>query len=147
MIVNRTHTRIDRGLLYCRIGYIFFFLNTIHIKGSNSSFLAKIIHGMEVVQDAWLKPTIFNQSFFSTATQKFGFWNVIWNNKLHLVAARRLIWILDVVQEYRNLDLSPTKVLLELCFLGLTTVEKLRTRQASRLTMIKVANANSKLFS
>jgi hypothetical protein len=102
---------------------------------------------MEVVQDAWLKPTIFNQSFFSTATQKFGFWNVIWNNKLHLVAARRLIWILDVVQEYRNLDLSPTKVLLELCFLGLTTVEKLRTRQASRLTMIKVANANSKLFS
>jgi hypothetical protein len=31
-------------------------------------------------------------------------------------------------------------------FLGMTAVEKLRARQASRLTYIKAAEANSKLF-
>jgi hypothetical protein len=65
-----------------------------------------------------------------------------------LSAATQLIAILDVVQDYRQLTEAEIRLKrdVKLKFLGLTAVEKLRPRQASRLTSIRVAEANSKLF-
>ena len=72
----------------------------------------------------------------------------IGNNKLLLCAARQLVAILDVVQEFRQL--SDNEVLLrhdlKVRILGLTAVEKLRLKQQSRLSAIRAAEANSKLF-
>ncbi|KAG2647916.1 hypothetical protein PVAP13_1NG003446 [Panicum virgatum] len=57
----------------------------------------------------------------------------IGNVKLLLCAAKQLIGILDVVD-------------LKAHFLGLSAVEKIRAKQQSRLTAIKEADAQSKLF-
>jgi hypothetical protein len=65
-----------------------------------------------------------------------------------LHATQQLIAILDVVGDFRQLtELEINfKRDLKLRFLGLTAVEKLRARQASRLTHIRASEANSKLF-
>ena len=59
-----------------------------------------------------------------------------------------MVAILDVVQEFRQL--SDHEVLLrhdlKVRILGLTAVEKLRLKQQSRLSAIRAAEANSKLF-
>ena len=72
----------------------------------------------------------------------------IGNNKLLLTAARQLIGILDVVQEHRQLTISEIRLRrdLKVRFLGMTAVEKLRAKQQSRLTNIRAAEANNKLF-
>lgn len=74
--------------------------------------------------------------------------SLIGNNCLLLCAARMLIGILDVVQEFRQLsdqELS-LKRDLKVRFLGMTAVEKLRAKQAARLAKVKAAEASSKLF-
>jgi len=72
----------------------------------------------------------------------------IGNIKLLMCAARQLIGILDVVQDFRQLstDELQLKKDLKLRFLGMAAVEKLRCKQQSRLTSIRAAEANSKLF-
>ena len=63
--------------------------------------------------------------------------------------ARQLIWILDVVQEYRDLCQSEFQLKSDLknwFFFGLTTIEKLRAKQQSRLMTIKAAEASLRLF-
>jgi hypothetical protein len=65
-------------------------------------------------------------------------------NKVLLCAAQKLIAILDVVQEFRPLSSTEAKLRrdLKVRFLGLTVVEKLRAKQASRLVAIRAAEAN-----
>ena len=65
-----------------------------------------------------------------------------------LCAAKQLVGILDVVQEFRQLTCQELllKRDLKARILGLSAVEKIRAKQRSRLTMIKAENANSKLF-
>lgn len=62
--------------------------------------------------------------------------------------AAKLIGILDVVQDFRQL--SDQEIMLKrdlkVRFLGMTAIEKLRERQASRLVSIRAAEAKSKLF-
>lgn len=74
--------------------------------------------------------------------------NLIGYNKVLLCATKKLIAILDVVQEFKSL--SPSEITLHRDLkarpLGLTAVEKLRAKQASRLTTIREAEANEKLF-
>lgn len=73
---------------------------------------------------------------------------LIGNNKLLIKAADQLIGILDVVQEQRQLSASELQLRRDLKnrLLGLTAVEKLRAKQASRLVSIRAAEANAKLF-
>ena len=68
--------------------------------------------------------------------------------KLLLCAAKQLIGILDVVQEFKQLSILEVQLKRDLKarFLGLSAVEKIRTKQQSRLTAIKEADAQSKLF-
>jgi len=65
-----------------------------------------------------------------------------------MCAARQLIGILDVVQEFRQLSAEEIQLRrdLKLRFLGMVAVEKLRCKQASRMTSIRAAEANTKLF-
>lgn len=69
-------------------------------------------------------------------------------NKILLRAADQLIGILDAVQDYRALSASEIQLKkdLKVRLLGLTVVDKLRARQASRLVSIRASEANSKLF-
>jgi hypothetical protein len=76
---------------------------------------------------------------------------LVGRNKLLLKAASLLISAflnLDAVQDYRLLSEHELRLKrdLKLRFLGLTAVEKLRAKQASRLTSIRASEANSKLF-
>lgn len=72
----------------------------------------------------------------------------IGNVKLLLCAAKQLIRILDVVQEFRQLSTLEVQLKRDLKarFLGLTAIEKIRAKQQSRMTGIKAAEAQSKLF-
>jgi len=56
---------------------------------------------------------------------------LIANNNLLLIAAKQLIWKLDVVQEYRNLSTEELALKRDLKnrFLAMTAIEKLRARQ------------------
>ena len=64
--------------------------------------------------------------------------------------ARQLIWILDVVQEYRDLCQSEFQLKSDIknWFFGLTTIEKFRAKQQSHLNLmaIKAAEASLRLF-
>jgi hypothetical protein len=73
---------------------------------------------------------------------------MIGNNKLLLCAAKMLIGILDVVQDFRQLSDQEISLKrdLKVKFLGTTAVEKLRAKQSARLTAIKAAETSSKLF-
>ncbi|WVZ55635.1 LOW QUALITY PROTEIN: hypothetical protein U9M48_006273, partial [Paspalum notatum var. saurae] len=118
------------------------------------SFWPKLDGFKEVVSRAWNKQLRICNPFLRLHTKlqrtakELRTWSksLIGNNKLLLAAARQLIWILDVVQDYRPLsaDESLLHRQLKTRFLGLTAVEKLRARQASRLTSIRAAHANSK---
>lgn len=73
---------------------------------------------------------------------------IIGKSKVLLCAVSKLIEILDVVQEFRplsELEISLNRDL-KAIFLGLTAVEKLRARQASRLVSIKAEEASSRRF-
>ena len=72
----------------------------------------------------------------------------IGNNRLLMIAARQLIGILDVVQEHRQLSQAELQLRrdLKLRFLGMSALEKLRAKQQSRLSSIRAAEANTKLF-
>jgi hypothetical protein len=111
---------------------------------------------IEVIAEAWNIPLIITNPFLRLHTKMhrtakaLRAWarSKIGNCKLLIIAARQLIWIFDVVQEYRML--SPMEVQLhrqlKQRMLALTAVEKLRAKQCSRLTMIKASSCSSKLF-
>jgi hypothetical protein len=65
-----------------------------------------------------------------------------------LCAAQKLIAILDISQEFRLLSTSEILLCRDLKakLLGLTAIEKLRAKQASRLTSVRAAEASEKLF-
>lgn len=62
--------------------------------------------------------------------------------------ATQLIFLLDLAQEERELTEEERKLRkeLKLKLLGLAAVERMRWRQRSRLTWIRVGDANTKLF-
>jgi hypothetical protein len=71
---------------------------------------------------------------------------LIGNNKV--LCTTQLIGVLDVVQDFRQLSASELSLKRDLKarLLGMTTVEKLRVKQKSKLVAIRGANANEKLF-
>lgn len=120
------------------------------------AFWTRLQGYQEVVQQAWARDVhVFNPLLrlhikLQRTSKALRVWarRLIGNNKLLLCAARQLIGILDVVQDFRPLSDHELKLKrdLKVRFLGLTAVEKLRAKQASRLVYIQAAEANSKLF-
>ena len=120
------------------------------------SFWPKIQGFKEQVADVWNKPVSLHNPFLRLHTKlqrtakRFRSLSrsLIGNNKLLLLAAKQLIWILDVVQEFRQL--SDEELLLKRDlknrFLAMSTIEKLRGRQQSRITYIRAGDANSNFF-
>lgn len=110
----------------------------------------------DVVQAAWEKSTQVVNPFLrlhiklqrtSKALRRWAK-RLIGNTKVILCATAKLIEVFDVVQEFRplsNLEIELRRDL-KIKFLGLSAVEKLRAKQASRLVSIKAAEANGKLF-
>jgi len=110
----------------------------------------------EVVQQAWEGEVVPTNPFLRLhiKLQRTGSrlrqWSraKIGNVRLLLCAAKQLIGILDVVQEFRQLTTQELQLKRDLKarYLGLAAVEKIRAKQQSRLTGIKAADAQSKLF-
>jgi hypothetical protein len=108
----------------------------------------------EVVNEAWNRPlSIYNpflrlHAKLQRASKALRKWarGLLGKNKTLLCAVQKLIGIMDLVQEVR--PLSCLEVLLrrdpKARFLGLTAVEKLRAKQASRLVRIRATEANEK---
>lgn len=110
----------------------------------------------EVVNEAWNRPlSIYNpflrlHTKLQRASKALRKWarGLLGKNKTLLCAVQKLIGILDLVQEVRPLS-CPEVLLrrdLKARFLGLTAVEKLRAKQASRLVWIRATEANEKLI-
>ena len=110
----------------------------------------------EVVQQAWergvttVNPFLRLHIKLQRTGAKLRQWSKskIGNVKLLLCAAKQLIGILDVVQEFRQLSVLEVRLKCDLkaCFLGLIAVEKIRAKQQSRIRGIKAADAQTKLF-
>jgi len=111
-------------------------------------------HG--IVEETWNKPVHLHNPFLRLHTKlqrtskRLKVWakSKIGNVKLLLCAAKQLIGILDVVQEFRQLSVSEIQLRRDVKarMLGLAAVEKLRARQKSRLVHIRAEEANTKLF-
>jgi hypothetical protein len=118
------------------------------------AFWPKLPGFLEVVQIAWSKEVLVVNPFLRLHIQQTSKalrqWarRLIGNNKVLLCAAAKLIGILDVVQEFRHLSISEIQLRKDLKarFLGLTAVEKLRAKQSSRMSSIRAAEANERLF-
>jgi hypothetical protein len=119
-------------------------------------FWPKLQGYQELVSAEWAKPTqVFNPYLnlhikLQRLGKKLQRWarSKIGNNVVLLHAARKLIAILDVVQEFRQLseeEIRPKRDV-KARFLGLTAIEKLCAKQLSRLTYIKAAEAHYKPF-
>jgi hypothetical protein len=120
------------------------------------SFWPRLPGYHDVVLTAWNKSLTVTNPFLrfhiklkrvSAALRRWAK-SLLGNFKVLLRAVSQLIGILDAVQDHRQL--SDSEVLLKrdlkVRLLGLTAVEKLRAKQASRLMAIRASEANSKLF-
>ena len=120
------------------------------------AFWPKIQGYHDVVKHAWEQPLNVHNPFLrlhiklSRTAKALKQWakKKIGNNRLLMIAARQLIGILDVVQEHRQLSQAELQLRrdLKLRFLGMSALEKLRAKQQSRLSSIRAAEANTKLF-
>ena len=115
------------------------------------------LHGYnEVVSEAWHRDLQVTNPYLRlhTKLERTGKalrkWarSLIGNNRLLMCAAKMLIAVLDVVQEFRQLSEQEITLKRDLKtrFLGMTAVEKLRAKQVARLSSIRAAEASSKLF-
>ena len=119
-------------------------------------FWPKVQGYSEVVQSAWDQELSVINPFLRlhTKLQRTGKALRSWSRskighvKLLLCAAKQLIAILDVVQEFRQLTGQEIQFRRDLKarVFGLSAVEKIRAKQQSRLSEIKAADANSRLF-
>ena len=110
----------------------------------------------EVISEAWNKelhvvnPYLRLHTKMQRTSKALRKWarSMIGNNRVLMCAARMLIGILDVVQDFRQLSEQEIRLKrdLKVKFLGMTAVEKLRAKQAARLTTINAAETSSKLF-
>ena len=118
--------------------------------------MAQVPGYIETVSAAWNKPISVQNPFLRlhSKLQRTGKALRLWAkaligpNKLLLLAAKQLIWILDIVEEHRSM--STAEILLRRDvkhrFLSMTAVEKLRAKQQSRISFLRAREANSKLF-
>lgn len=72
----------------------------------------------------------------------------IGNIKMQIAIAKEIIWRMDVAEEERQLTHEELEFRkrIKLKYQGLLVIEKIKAKQRSRLTNIRVADANTKLF-
>lgn len=111
---------------------------------------------LDVVRESWEKqlqvqnPFLILHTKLQRAGKSLKKWarSKIGRNKLLLCAVKQLVAILDVVQDYRPLSQMELQLKKDLKtrILGMTAIEKLRAKQQSRLTHLKAAETQAKLF-
>ena len=110
----------------------------------------------EVVLAAWNEPTthtqpvhVFNHKLKHTA-RKLRAWSkgLFSDHKLQLIMALKVILQLDIAQESRTLSIIEKNLRsgLKRRVMGLAVLERARKRQASRITNLRVGDANTKYF-
>jgi 3-phenylpropionate/cinnamic acid dioxygenase small subunit len=109
-----------------------------------------------VVLRAWTETSNHHEPFhilynkLLVTAQNLRNWSneIVSDAKMKLHMALELILRLDVAQENRSLSPaeSDLKAKLKRRVLGLAVIERARTRQASRVTNIKLGDANTKYF-
>lgn len=110
-----------------------------------------------MVAEAWNQPTRVYNPFLNLhikmqrTGRKLKQWakSKIGNNKMLMLAAKKLISILEVVQEHRQLSEEEIHLKQDLKqkLLGFATIEKIRARQQSRLTWIRAVMHHLNYFS
>lgn len=175
---NRTHTRIDRAFCsiewetmlpecflqtgssassdHCPIILVGDVMRNTYRGFIFESFWTKLQGYNEVVAEAWNQPTGVYNAFLNLhikmqrTGKKLKQWarTKIGRNRVQMQAAKKLISILETVQEHRQLSVDEIQLKQDLKqkVLGYAAIEKLRARQQSRITWIKACDASSKLF-
>jgi hypothetical protein len=120
------------------------------------NYWAKLTGFKEVVKRAWDTPTTHYEPFhvlyhkLHYTAQKLKIWSkeIVSDAKNLFFMAQEVILRLDIAQE--NRELMPGEELLRAKLkkrvLGLAVIERARCRQASRLTTIRLGDANTKFF-
>lgn len=111
---------------------------------------------METVNKAWAKPVVSSDAIrvlhtrLSRTARALKKWDRMETKRARALynVATELIFLLDLAQEERQLtdEENALRKMLKLKLLGFAAVERMRWRQRSRLTRIRVGNANTKLF-
>lgn len=110
----------------------------------------------EVVHEVWIRdlqivnPFLRLHTKLQRTSKVLRHWakGIVGNTKVLICAVAMLIAVLDVVQEFRNLNEIEIRLRrdLKMRYLALTAVDKLRAKQASRLSNIKATESSAKLF-
>lgn len=110
----------------------------------------------DTVAQAWNKPLRENDAMrrihikLARTAKALKLWqkNSIGNIKMQLAIAKEIIWKLDVAEETRGLlpHENECRQRIKLKHQGLLAIEKVKAKQRSRLTNIKAAHGNTKLF-
>ncbi|XP_072146409.1 uncharacterized protein [Setaria viridis] len=116
----------------------------------------RILGYLDTVKEAWDRqlqiqnPYLRLHTKIERAGKNLKKWprSKIGRNELLLCAAKQLVGILVIVQDFRQLSDIEVQLKRDLKarILGMTAIEKIRARQQSRMTYIKAADALSKLF-
>ena len=120
------------------------------------NFWTKMPGFQEVVLAAWNEPTthtqpvhVLNHKLKHTA-RKLRAWSkgLFSDHKLQLIMALKVILQLDIAQESRTLSIIEKNLRsgLKKRVMGLAVLERARKRQASRITNLRVGDANTKYF-
>jgi hypothetical protein len=120
------------------------------------NYWVKLLGFKDAVKNAWDTPTDHHEPFhvlyhkLHSTSQKLKGWSKEINSdaKKLLFTAQEVILRLDIAQENRGLTAAELllRAKLKKRILGLVVIEKARCKQASRLSSIKLGDANTKFF-
>ena len=175
---DRTHTRIDRAFCttewnlmkpnvllqalssrvsdHCPLFLVGHATVQKHRGFCFEAFWPRLQGFQDVVSTSWQKDVRISNPFLrlhiklERTSKVLKKWSksFLGNNRLLMCAARMLIQILVVVQEFRQLSALELNLKrdLKVRFLGMTAVEKLRAKQSAHLSAVQAAEAGFKLF-
>ncbi|KAJ1259499.1 hypothetical protein BS78_10G160700 [Paspalum vaginatum] len=102
------------------------------------NFWAQLPGFKETVAEAWQERTDHYEPFHKFTSEA----------KILFLMTQQVILCLDVAQENRTLSSAELSLRAKLkkCILGLAVIERARSKQASRITNLKMGDANTKYF-
>jgi exonuclease III len=121
------------------------------------NFWERVLGFKQVVQTAWMAPSVHHEPFhrlyhkLQNTAVALHEWNdkIIPDARLYLHMALEVVLRLDLAQENRQLSPAESSLRnkLKQRIIGLAVVERARRRQNSRLTTLKLGDANTRFFS
>lgn len=110
----------------------------------------------QVVTEAWNRPILETNAMrkihikLSRSAKALKMWQKtdIGNIQQQIAVAKEIIWRLDVAEDSRQLSMEEIEFRkrIKLKYQGLLAIEKIKAKQRARLTRIRTADANTKMF-